>query len=136
MIFDTQRHTVVTAHCTCIAGLAECCSHVAALLFYVVFATAKKEGSVTDDLAYWVLPSTTSVNPSRITEINYTKPRIHKRKKLQHSTIEVNISAIEHPMSKINDPTTVTFLEALNKNHPNAAVLKVVRPFNEKFRGE
>ena len=26
---------ITTAHCTCMAGLAECCSHIAALLFTI-----------------------------------------------------------------------------------------------------
>ena len=39
--------TVNCAHCTCIAGLGEVCTHVAALLF-----TLEERESVTDRLVY------------------------------------------------------------------------------------
>ncbi|KAK7899651.1 hypothetical protein WMY93_020504 [Mugilogobius chulae] len=50
---------VECAHCTCMAGVAETCTHVAALLFKVE-ATVRIRGTktVTDEPAYWVLPGT------------------------------------------------------------------------------
>ena len=47
--------SVDSAHCTCMAGLDECCSHVAAVLLILESATkAKRETSVTDTPAYWM----------------------------------------------------------------------------------
>ncbi|KAL3836781.1 hypothetical protein ACJMK2_022198 [Sinanodonta woodiana] len=47
-----------SAHCTCMAGLGECCNHVAALLFALETSTRiKKNATVTDAPAYWMLPS-------------------------------------------------------------------------------
>jgi len=34
---------VLAAHCTCIAGLGECCSHIGAVLFYLQYAFLKKK---------------------------------------------------------------------------------------------
>ena len=50
--------SVDSAHCTCMAGLDECCSHVAAVLFTLESATkARSEASVTDAPAYWMCPT-------------------------------------------------------------------------------
>ncbi|XP_041378713.1 uncharacterized protein LOC121390961 [Gigantopelta aegis] len=48
---------VLAAHCDCMAGLGEVCTHVAALLF-AIEATIKIRDSktVTDEKAYWLLP--------------------------------------------------------------------------------
>lgn len=48
---------VDSAHCTCMAGVAEKCSHVSAVLFKID-ATVRKRGFVTptDVGAYWVIP--------------------------------------------------------------------------------
>ena len=49
---------VKAAHCTCLVGLGEDCSHVAALLF-CIDATVRIRDSktVTENPAYWMLPS-------------------------------------------------------------------------------
>lgn len=49
--------TVECAHCTCMAGVAETCTHIGALLFKVE-ATVRIRGTktVTDEPAYWILP--------------------------------------------------------------------------------
>ncbi|XP_041931412.1 uncharacterized protein LOC121695012 [Alosa sapidissima] len=49
---------VESAHCTCMAGVAEKCAHVAALL-YKIDTTMRLRGNVTptDVEAYWVMPS-------------------------------------------------------------------------------
>lgn len=59
---------VESAHCTCMAGLCECCSHVGALPFYLQFAYLKKTESaksVTDVSAYWVIPSNKDADPQK-----------------------------------------------------------------------
>ncbi|KAL3864326.1 hypothetical protein ACJMK2_006017 [Sinanodonta woodiana] len=47
-----------SAHCICMAVLGGCCNHVAALLFALETSTRiKKDATVTDAPAYWMLPS-------------------------------------------------------------------------------
>jgi len=41
-IISEQNGTVVSAHCTCKAGLGETCTHVAAILFYIEAYTRLK----------------------------------------------------------------------------------------------
>jgi len=49
---------IVCAHCNCIAGLGETCSHIAAVLFYLE-AVAHLQGmkSVTERECNWIIPS-------------------------------------------------------------------------------
>ena len=48
--------SVISAHCTCMAGTGEVCSHVGAVLFAVKAAVK----TVTQEKAYWLLPSSIS----------------------------------------------------------------------------
>ncbi|KAH7969089.1 hypothetical protein HPB52_014573 [Rhipicephalus sanguineus] len=46
---------VVAAHCTCMAGNGDACSHVAALLFYVEYGVCvRQERSCTDSANSWL----------------------------------------------------------------------------------
>lgn len=56
--------SICTAHCTCMAGNSEVCSHVGAVLFAAEYANAKKEAmSCTDVGALWPMPSTSQKVP-------------------------------------------------------------------------
>ncbi|KAK8767266.1 hypothetical protein V5799_005952 [Amblyomma americanum] len=57
VLAESDGH-IVSAHCTCMAGNGEACSHVAALLFYVECGVrARQEQSCTDGPNAW-LPAT------------------------------------------------------------------------------
>ncbi|KAH7983161.1 hypothetical protein HPB52_009697 [Rhipicephalus sanguineus] len=48
---------VLCAHCTCMAGLGEACSHVGAVLFYLEAAVTRRDGrSCTDGQSAWLPP--------------------------------------------------------------------------------
>lgn len=69
---------VLAAHCTCMAGLGECCSHVGAVLFFLQYISLKKsesEISVTDVSAYWVTPSKKNIEPKKISSIDFSHPK-------------------------------------------------------------
>lgn len=57
VILTCEGH-VLCAHCTCMAGIAESCTHVGALLF-AIEATVRLRGTktVTDVPSYWAVPS-------------------------------------------------------------------------------
>ena len=49
---------ILCGHCDCMAGLGECCSHVASLLWAVVCGVRYRESlTVTQRPAYWAMPS-------------------------------------------------------------------------------
>ena len=64
--------TVLCAHCTCMAGLGEACSHIAALLFTLEANThMKKRLSCTSLPCAWLPPSFRSVPYAPISEIDF-----------------------------------------------------------------
>lgn len=49
---------ILCGHCDCMAGLGECCSHVASLLWAVECGVRYRESlTVTQQPAYWAIPS-------------------------------------------------------------------------------
>ena len=67
---------VICAHCTCMAGLGEVCSHISALLFAVEANTHMQSNlSCTSRLCSWLPPSTASVEYAPIADIDFTSPQ-------------------------------------------------------------
>ena len=62
------------AHCDCMAGLGEVCSHVGAILFYIESMHHTK--SFTELQCAWNMPATVNSIPyARIADINFVKPK-------------------------------------------------------------
>ena len=82
-----ENRAVKSTHCTCMAGLGETCSHVEATLFWMDYAVqvwGKK--TVTEDKAYWKLPSNTKVTYEQVTKINYQSAKTKKENGWGHIT--------------------------------------------------
>ena len=65
---------VQSAHCMCMAGLREGCSHIAAVLFAMEHGTSIMKGaSVTDVPAYWLFPTAAKFQSAyrRIREMDF-----------------------------------------------------------------
>ena len=72
-----QQGKVLSAHCDCMAGLGESCSHVGALLFYVDATVRIRDSkTITQEKAYWLLPTI----HKEIADIDFTAPKTMKRK--------------------------------------------------------
>ena len=58
-IIANREGAILSAHCRgCMAGLGECCSHVASVLFYLeIFNRIRGKISCTQMKSYWLLPS-------------------------------------------------------------------------------
>ena len=68
------------AHCTCMAGLGEACSHIAALLFAAEAHTKiRKNTTCTSTACSWLPPTLKKVLCAPISEIDFTTPQ--KRRK-------------------------------------------------------
>nr|XP_023015349.1 uncharacterized protein LOC111504870 [Leptinotarsa decemlineata] len=60
----TKDGSIATAHCICMAGASEVCSHVGAILFAAEYAHQKKNSSsCTDFGALWPIPCLSTVVP-------------------------------------------------------------------------
>ena len=72
---------VLSAHCNCMAGLGESCSHIGAILFFVATVRIRDSKTVTEEKAYWMLPaSLKSVPYAEVVDINFTSLDTLKRK--------------------------------------------------------
>ena len=79
---------ILFSHCTCMAGLGEACSHVAALLFAAEARNRLcKEASCTSQLCAWLPPSMQNVTYAPISDIDFSPPST-KRKKIMHGKSE------------------------------------------------
>ncbi|ELU15150.1 hypothetical protein CAPTEDRAFT_200980 [Capitella teleta] len=70
---------ILTANCTCIAGLASCCSHAAAILFKLEMAA--RTGLITEEVACtsgqcsWKELSRKKVVPKKLGHMNFSRPK-------------------------------------------------------------
>ncbi|XP_053392305.1 uncharacterized protein LOC128554988 [Mercenaria mercenaria] len=80
VIVDTTG-VVDTAHCDCMAGLGEACSHVGSLLFYLeAAARINASKTVTQEKAHWLLPRSIDKVPySMISDIDFTSAETKKK---------------------------------------------------------
>ncbi|XP_021355877.1 uncharacterized protein LOC110451965 [Mizuhopecten yessoensis] len=80
---------VLAAHCNCMAGLGESCTHVAALL-YSIEATVivRNSKTVTQEKAYWLPASVKGVNYSTLKDIDFTSAKTFYRKPLIVNLLE------------------------------------------------
>ncbi|KAK4014747.1 hypothetical protein OUZ56_027255 [Daphnia magna] len=81
---------VITAHCDCIAGLGECCSHVGAIIFGALVVNAQKTTlTVTDQPMKWLRKSVKPGMVDTISELKNTQKKAKKKKKVSHSDLTV-----------------------------------------------
>ncbi|XP_037508471.2 uncharacterized protein LOC119384903 [Rhipicephalus sanguineus] len=72
---------ILAAHCTCMAGNGEACSHIAALLFYVDYGVrAREERSWTDGPNSWLPPSMRKLDVRPVAEMDLSSSAMKKRR--------------------------------------------------------
>ena len=70
-IVDTSG-TIRSAHCDCMAGLGETCTHVAAMLFAIEYNIRQREKkTVTQEKAYWLVPSVREAPYAEASDIDF-----------------------------------------------------------------
>ncbi|KAL3887568.1 hypothetical protein ACJMK2_027507 [Sinanodonta woodiana] len=120
------RYSIVS---TCMAGLGESCSHIAALLFYIEEMHKYKERvSVTGKFAYWKKPNKKSVEYKELICIDFRSAT--KLKLIILMMVILNVSAV--PAAGISDMKQL--LQILEKNNKKPAIMTLVEPFCEMFK--
>lgn len=131
---------IINAHCSCMAGLGETCSHVGALMFYLQmtseYCKRNLENACTSTACTWLPPSIKNVQYSPLSEIDFTDPH----KKFTNASVSAlpNAEEGEHP-NKLSTITKTTkeeqslFYNALANSYGNSAILRLVSEHNEKF---
>ena len=99
-----QDGPVVCAHCTCMAGLGEACSHITALLFTIEGNTqTKKRLTCTSLPCKWLPPSFRAVPFAKLADIDFSTP-LQKRKKLT-SLNKGESSRSSQPTKQVQEPS-------------------------------
>lgn len=80
-ILCQKSGVVLTAHCTCMAGAGEACSHVGACLYAVETGVKMKNAtSCTSKTNIWLPAYVEKVEFKRLKDIDFTSSRGKKRK--------------------------------------------------------
>ena len=141
-IIVEQKGKILPAHCNCMAGLGETCSHVEALLFYVEAAVRIRDSkTVTQEKAYWLLPSAhKDVEYKEVADIDFTAPKILKRKMdYQIDNGSKNPKSQTQRKScfeRYGDPTNQDvsdFYTALSKCGSKPARLSIISPYSKNY---
>ncbi|KAF2902554.1 hypothetical protein ILUMI_03629 [Ignelater luminosus] len=118
-----NKGEVLCAHCECVAGLGECCSHVEDALFSVKDPVRNIEQiSVTDKKAYWITPNQKLGEPNKVKRIDCA---VHS-KAVECDKLEIK------DCDNISEPTIEKlekFLAEINKIPIKSAVLNVTAPY-------
>ncbi|KAL7290566.1 hypothetical protein TKK_0014023 [Trichogramma kaykai] len=114
--------SVKTAHCNCMAGLGEACSHIAATVFYLIF---QKDNTVscTDKLSTWKAPKTASkkVEFKRVRDMDWSKNCVSYDASIRKNIVPLKGPSLEAFLNKVQEVT------------PKAAILRVIEPFSRQF---
>eukprot|EP00795_Rhopilema_esculentum_P001003 gene1003-10782_t len=141
--------TILSAHCIgCMAGLGECCSHVASMLFYLeVWTRLNGKLACTQVKCTWILPSyVKEISYSPVKDINFKSAK--KLKKDLDQAVDSFKQDPEGSMNKkliCDGPTNrkdtpvsseddiKSLYEALSKCKVKPAALSLVHPYANSF---
>ena len=130
-----KNGTIICAHCTCMAGLGEACSHTAALLFYAeANSQRRKDTSCTSGPCSWLSPSCRKVEYAPISDIDFrTKKR---RVECQPSKCSGTSSACCSSSICISSPTDEemsTFYNSLSQSGTKCAILSLLPQYCDDY---
>lgn len=125
--------SVATAHCTCMAGAGEACSHVGATLFAVETAVRIRDSSTCTQMSNKWLPAyTPSVEYKRIRDIDFTSSKSKKRRLQGCGEDEVAVRTRD----RIPEPTQdelCKLYDAFSTSEVKPSVLLIIEGRNETF---
>ena len=122
---------VICAHCNCMAGLGEACSHVAAVFLLEANTQQKKNLSCTSQPCYWLPPTFKNVRFAQICDIDFTSAPTKflsdsaacPSKSTSTSTTSMTPSSSEHD----------TFYKNLSKVGKKPVILSLVPGFCDAY---
>lgn len=113
--------TILNAHCTCMAGLGEVCSHVAAILFKIEASVRLGYNKVacTSMPCLWNQNFTKKVEAVQLSQINFDKPK--------QDDFHQPSNAAPQQADPVFD-NTASFLQKLRNSNPSAVIFTVTNP--------
>ena len=131
---------VISAHCNCMAGLGESCTHIAATLFFIE-ASVKEIvcRTVTQVKAYWVDQSKhVTLQSQPISNTDFTAPKTLKRKLENNELASTSSSTIniKKPVEKPTKTSLDNLFHKLSLGVKKPVVLSIIRPYSDKYEPE
>lgn len=124
---------VKAAHCTCMAGLGEACSHIAAVLFFLKAAAEHRDNETcTDRENAWLPPYVTNVPSAQISAIDFSSAQAKKRKLDDPG----QRAAKKKKTAQIAKPTQqewASFLEKIKETDVEPSALSVTKGYSQYF---
>uniref|UniRef100_A0ABD2XA14 SWIM-type domain-containing protein n=1 Tax=Trichogramma kaykai TaxID=54128 RepID=A0ABD2XA14_9HYME len=113
----TSDGSVKTAHCTCMVGLGEACSHIAAVLFYI-HCQVQDSLSCTSQLCKWEVPKySKKVEFKQVRDMHWSKKCVSyddcKRK----------------DVTPLEGSELQSFLDKIYETSPNAPIFQITEPY-------
>ena len=119
ILLDKKKGYVITAHCTCMAGCGEACSHIAAVLFAVEQLTRDGENceeAKTSIKCIWNNYFKEKVAPATVDTLDFSHPRHGRKTTIRKRKIRQRYDVPSKEEQK-------AFFKELAQVHPNAACL-------------
>lgn len=124
---------VVAAHCTCMAGLGEACSHIGAVLFYIVAVVQHQDGEAcTEKENSWRPPRLKSVPCAPISDLDFSSSQMRKRKFDKMEIPEPSSPQTSPARQGATDEEWHTFLQEL-KGDTKPALFSLLPGYSDDF---
>uniref|UniRef100_A0A224Z122 Protein containing YqaJ domain n=1 Tax=Rhipicephalus zambeziensis TaxID=60191 RepID=A0A224Z122_9ACAR len=123
---------VKAAHCTCMAGLGEACSHIGAVLFYLeATASLRDSQACTDKKNQWLPPYMTNVPCAPICEIDFSSSSA-KRQRLSEAG-KPSAKKTKTHVEGLSKEDWNSFLASVKNTGAQSAVLSLSKGFCNDF---
>nr|XP_002158196.2 uncharacterized protein LOC100211323 [Hydra vulgaris] len=136
-IISEKSGNIVCAHCNCMAGLGESCSHVGAVLFHIECAVKiRNSKTCTDEKAYWLLPSSKKIEFKPVSDIDFTSPKslqCNLNNKVQGIIYDKKIAHRKSVSIPTKDETDKFFLD-LSQCGTKPAILSIIPGFTKPYK--
>ena len=103
LVINKRSAKIMSAHCTCMAGLSQTCNHVAAALFRIEAAVRSglTNPSCTSTISEW-LPNRKEVKPCKVKNINFDREDFGGRGKQKKRSFVSTPKKIYNPLADSN----------------------------------
>ena len=131
-----ENGEILSAHCTCMTGLAEACTHIATILFWVEMSIKIRNSKTVT--AYWVNPSMPDkqIKPQMIRNINFRNAK-KKTDNFENSLLDVFSTKKDTLKRKTVDPPSENqldkFFTCLHESKNKAALFRVLQKYAKEF---
>ncbi|CAG9770080.1 unnamed protein product [Ceutorhynchus assimilis] len=130
-IITNEDGTVHSAHCDCVAGLGEVCTHIGAVLFSLDEAgRSREEVTRTGVKAYWMPPTNKPADPSTTAKIDFRTAKQKSQDKPIFQREEVRLAVLAP-----SKEDQMSLLENL-KQAGGCALHNIIPPFSKEVHKE